>query len=494
METGRGFGLAAFTVLLVVLLAFSAAITQPYVTDTDPSTYVIIPILMLPIFALFMFKQSDKLLPKVDTQSMVLGIVLFIALIFLALSLRGYLGPLFFSYRMDMLILPIGIVALASLIFGISNLGKFAWISVYALLASPLLLLQIVSQNLSFASLNSVAIYRIVELLMPAATFSAPITIYFNSQAISIGNACVGVGAMIGLMLFLLPVAYFLEGRPARRAMWVLSGLLLMLLFNFVRMLSIAVAWFAYGPNIGTLDVHAVIGQLLFYATVAIMLLVPGRYGLRYPKLSLGKQRRGYGIGGIAVASGFTLLYLLVSASYLNASSVPITALSWTPAFGPGLASALYGSYISYQGNSYSIMGRGNTSVAIYLANSSMETGQTLVIFGLQNSSAERLLDGGQVTGWKEYLNGANVSYVYGIGGNGTEFIYRQVVPYTDSYNAYLLDMYATQLNYGRYAHPGCQTLYETVYGFLANIAALNPNSINGILDGDYCSVKSVIR
>ncbi|MHB1830649.1 MAG: exosortase/archaeosortase family protein [Candidatus Micrarchaeaceae archaeon] len=494
MEFRWRFGLVLFAALLALMLVFSAAITQPYISDTNPSTYVIIPILMLPIFALFMLKHSGSLAPKVDSRSLVLGTVLFVMLIALALDLRGYLGPMFFGYRMDMLILPLGIVALASLIFGIENLGKFAWISVYALLASPLLLFPIVNQNLYFASINSGAIYHIIRAFMPSASFVAPLTIYFNGNGISIGNACVGVGALIGLLLFLLPVAYFLEGKPRRRAMWAFGGLLLMLAFNFIRMLAITIVWFAYGPNSNTLGVHAAIGQVLFYADIIIMLLIAGKFGLTYPRIWIGKPVRGYSVTGISIAIVFSFAYLLVSASYQGAASGQATVVGSTPAFNWGSVNALYGAYISYPGNSYSIIGRTNTSVEIVMVNASGPNSQVLAIFGVQNSSAESLLRGGFAPAWKEYLNGANVSYVYELNNDSNSFVYYEMVPYSQGYGSYLIDMYVISLNYSQTAQSNCQTGYEGIYGTISNIAALNINSFNRKLDMEYCSLKGIIK
>ena len=476
------------------MLAFSVSITQPYISDTNPSTYVIIPILMLPIFALFMLKHSGSLVPRVDSKSLLLGTMLFITLIVLALDLRGYLGPMFFGYRMDMLIFPIGIAALASLIFGVENLSKFTWIAVYALLASPLLLFPIVNQNLYFASLNSGAIYHIIRVFMPSASFAAPLTIYFNGNGISIGNACIGIGAMIGLLLFLIPVAYFLDGKPARKAIWALGGLILMLAFNFIRMLSITIAWFTYGPNNGTLGVHAVIGQILFYADIIIMLLVAGKFGLAYPRIGLGKPVGGYSVRGVSIAIAFSFAYLLVSASYQGASSGQVAAMEASPSFGWSSVNALYGSYISYRGNSYSMIGTGNTSAEIMMMNASGADSQTLAIFGVRNSSAENLLRGGSAPAWKEYLNGANISYVYELGNESDSFVYYEMVPYSQGYNSYMIDMYVISLNYSQTVQPNCQTEYEKIYGAISNIAALNINSFSRKLDMEYCSLKGVIR
>ena len=56
-------------IVILALLLFMAAYmnsVQPGISDNNPSTYVIIPILMLPIF--FIFKLKEKILPEVKRK------------------------------------------------------------------------------------------------------------------------------------------------------------------------------------------------------------------------------------------------------------------------------------------------------------------------------------------------------------------------------------------------------------------------------------------
>ena len=73
VEMGRGFGLYLFTALLILVIVCSILISQFYISDSDASTYVIMPLLMLPLFALFMLKEKDALRPDVHRRDIALG-------------------------------------------------------------------------------------------------------------------------------------------------------------------------------------------------------------------------------------------------------------------------------------------------------------------------------------------------------------------------------------------------------------------------------------
>ena len=411
MKIGKGFGLITFTALLIVLLIFSISITQSYVSDTDASTYVIVPMLMLPIFAVFMLKNSERMVPRVDNRSVVLGTVLFLIFIAMILDLRAYLGPLFFSYRINTLLLPVAIAALATLIFGIKNLGKFAWIAVYALFASPLILIPVINMNLNFASVNSLLIYYSTAALFHGLTFVSPITLAYGGNQISIGNSCIGIGALIALVFFMLPIAYFLKGGLGKKLLWILSGFLLMLFLNFMRMLLITVAWFTYGPSQSILNVHAIAGQIIFYGIILLMIILVGKYGLSYPKIGLGKKRLNYSSIGITTAIILSILYFLISMSYSGSSQVSLNSIAQNATFNWRSISTIYSSYLSYNGTSSSVLGSGNRSVAIAMGNQSNIS--AVAIFGQNGTAMSRLDSNRSLVGWKEYLHEGNIAYLY---------------------------------------------------------------------------------
>ena len=492
MRMGRTAGMALFAALTLALIVSSLAITQEYISDTNASTYIIVPMIMLPVFAAFMLKEKE-IEPEVDINSIILGVILFALFIVLELDSLGYLGAEFFAYRIDMLIVPIGLVALASLIFGIRNLGKFAWIAIYAMFASPVLLAPVISLNLGFASANSIAIFQLLRPVFAGMSFVGPITIYLNGHGVSIGNTCIGIGAIIGLVMFLAPVAYFMDGRPRDRFVWVLSAIGMMLIFNFLRMLLITISWFAYGPNSVILAVHAVVGQLIFYAVIVLVLLLHGRYGLDYPRIMVGKDKHDYNGIAIFAACAFSVLYLFLSLSYLIAQQAS-TQVSYAPAFNADSIVSLYNSYISYNGTTLSAMGAGNESIGITLQNATAGGKPILVIFALTGTGEESSIMPGEPRVWKEYMRNGNEGRLYYIPGAPPSLIYTTKVLYNSGGSIRAIDMIVASPAYNHTGAQDCLNSYDGLYGFFANIAQLNPNTLNASLDGQYCRLTGVLK
>ncbi len=497
VKIGRSKSIIIFAVLIAVIIAASVSITQYNISDTDPSTYVIIPMLMLPVFAIFMLKDKS-ILPNVDRNDMLIGAVLFAAFILLEMNSFASFGGAFFSYRIDMLLLPIAIIALAIMLFGMKNLDKFAPIAIYSVFASPVLLLPIIEMNLGFASANTFAIYLASKLVFHGISFSSPITLYFNNSGISIGNACIGIGAIIGLVVFLIPVAYFLKGRIFRKIVWILSALALLLVLNFVRMLLISIDWFLYGPNSTISQLHSFIGQLMFYGIIVVMLLAVGRYGMEYPaiKLDEGKMPRKQRYGNVVIAVVFTAFYFFLSLSYIGASYVSPQYLSNNPVFNWDSASSLFGAHALYKGPSYSLINSQNTSIDIVLQNATNNGVPIEIIFAKQNASIENFISYNKsIIAWKEYLGTYGTSFVYEYGVPNTKmFVYYAKVPYSSGGTSYILDMYVVAPMLNGYGTKNCINPYESAYGAFANIARLNPNAFNSTLDNEYCQIMGLVH
>ncbi len=492
ISRGGSFGLYLITALLALVIACSVAITQPYISDTDASTYIIMPLLMLPVSALFMLKRSSSLRPAPGPRSIALGIAIFILLIALSLDLRAWLGPAFFSYRVDTLLLPLAVLSLAVLIYGYRNLRAFAWLAVYAAFASPVILLPLINSNLGFASLNTLAVYYPAKLALPNLSFSAPITLRLGINNVAIGNSCIGIGALIGLVMLLIPVAYLLDGSMRSKVLWVAIGAALLIALNYLRLLAIAFAWFFYGPSNSILGVHSVAGQIIFYLTIIVTLLLARWVGLSYPRSRPSRQRSRYGSAGVAAAVAFSIVYFALTLSYLSASSVPLQSLGQNPDFTWGSAPQLHSSYISFNGAVYAAMGMGNRSIALVLENATGPGSSAIALFADKNSTAERdfAKNASSAWQWKEYLNGPYTAYLYRAQNNTV--VYHSTVPYRSGAETYLVDMYVIGIT-AQGGSGTCISPYGYFYDLLANLAQLNTNTFNGRVDSSYCFIKNVV-
>ncbi len=322
-------GVAAVLLLasIVLLLSTSLYITPLTVSDTNPASYVIVPLLMLPVFLFFSLKHRP--VPALDMRSVALGAAALSAFVLAAIALRLYFSFLFVSFRIDMLLMPLALVGLVSLFFGVANIQKFKWAIVYSLLASPAVLYALISQSGAFAQANSFAVYALLKPLVHGLGYSAPMTLVANGYSIGIGQSCVSLGIFVSLVLFLIPVAYFYDGRLSRRVLWLGSGLALLLVLNLARMASISLLWFSYGPSSTLLLVHQFVGTLLFYAIILVMVLTAFLFGLRLPAPSRARRAKPKYMPWILAASA--VLAFAISAFYVYATLNYATALSIMP-------------------------------------------------------------------------------------------------------------------------------------------------------------------
>ncbi len=309
------------------------------ISDTDPSSYIIVVMLMLFPFILFSGKE------RISVQGFSLSGTGAAAGIFLAYALatmvsRGSLSYLFWSYRIDALLFPALLACLAAALFGMRSLPKFKYLLVFALFASPAILMPLLAQNPLFASINAGIVFDMiratgVHVVRHGFLIAAP-----SGATISINTTCVPLGTFVALLFFLLPIAYLYNGARTRKALWLASGLALVLLLNLVRMSIIAFAWVYNGIGPAAATFHLFAGAALFLLTIVAMVLLTGRYGLSFPhgEATAGagkrKARRGRSRAqrspspyrfalGAAAAFAFAALAFVLTLPYAHLEAVP---------------------------------------------------------------------------------------------------------------------------------------------------------------------------
>lgn len=308
---GAALGAILLAALIAIALATSFYVTPLVISDTDPATYIIIPMLMLPLFALFFAKEPIR--PEVKGPDIAIGVLLFVFLFLLASYLRSALSYLFLVYRVDLLLFPLLIAAFIVLIFGLRNLRRFAPLLIYALFASPLLLLPIINSNASFAALNTQIVYGILSAPIRNLTYAPPITLIANGYRIGIGESCVGIGILIATVMLLIPVAYLYEGKLRSKALWVVFGAFLLFMLNVLRMTLIAGLWILDGPTAALSTIHVFAGILLFYLAIVVAILVSSKFGLRLVPKRRKEAKASYSSLGIVIAVVLAITYLILT-------------------------------------------------------------------------------------------------------------------------------------------------------------------------------------
>jgi exosortase/archaeosortase family protein len=432
-------GILVFFVAVVVLLSTSLFITPLSINDTDPSTYVIVPTLMLPLFVLFSLKAGPD--PHAGRRDVVIGSVMFAAFILSVMVLRVYFSFLFLSFRIDLLVLPLALASLAVMLFGARNLGKFRGVILYALLASPPVLLLLLNSYNSFTSLNTAIVYGLLRPFVSGIKYLAPITISANGYYIGIGQACVSLGIFVALALFLVPIAYLYDGRDSRKAAWVISGVALLFAFNIVRMLFVSYAWLTQGPSSIIALIHATAGVILFYVAIVAMVLAAGAYGLtlgmkgKAPRRGRRKQE-GAGMWPAAVALAFSLIYAYATLGYAGTTIFSPISLSNGVSFNfsnAGIARSVTGILSGKNFTYEEMMGQDGSFVFFNLANGTVNATAPVVLLVARPNAAilSDIESNGTVAGEFRFLNFNGASEdVLDVLSNGAEFfVYRTSLP-----------------------------------------------------------------
>lgn len=507
MRYGKGVAIVLFMILVLIVIANSFYVTPFTISDTDPSTYVIVPILMLPLFSFFLIKEHLE--PDVHKKDIILGLVLFLIFLITTVYLRIQFSYLFISYRIDILILPLVIASFAILLFGTKNIKVFRWLIVYTILASPLLMLPIINLNQSFTALNSIFVYSLVKPFVPGASYFPPTTITANGYPLGIGERCVGIGVLISLVLFLLPVAYLYNGKRAKKTLWIVSGILLLLIFNIIRMTLIAVLWFDYGQSSGLAVFHLFAGILLFYISIIIMVLVTGFYGLNL-MIEKKKVRKGSSIAGknLYFKIGIILAFI-IAISYFALSFNYYTAFYASPVQIGNVQKINFNNTViknfigivanNTRGALISTITTANVS-SIEISNKTFNASNPIVIsITYQNQATlNRLLSLNKVIGHITFLSSKGLTEnVYDLISNNTEFLaYNTGIPYFyGNGSSTVLGIYGIFPG-SQISKVSCRDNYDSFYTYAFNL--LNKDIYNAStaqkIETASCIVKRLVN
>ncbi|MGC8651632.1 MAG: exosortase/archaeosortase family protein [Candidatus Micrarchaeia archaeon] len=374
-DKGKTIGIIVLLVAFALGAVNSVLVTNPSILDTDSSTYVIVVMLMLPVMIIFSAKEDLKLVSK--PSSAIYGAAIFVAFLLIMVLSRLELSFAYFSYRLDTFIWPIFIMALVATLFGPDGVRKMKALPVYALFASPLLLLPLFGFNGAWASANSSLVYAMlkafgVPLSRIGNTFSG-----LSGPAITISATCVSLGTFVALLMFMIPVAYLYRGSMKGKILWLAAGVVLMLLLNILRIASVMLAGAYYGLDSSVLLFHLFAGQVLFYIAVIAMIILGGRFGLHIEKLGAQRSSRhqalhSNAIAPLALALLFGGMALALTTQYGSAINTPALLFDSNSSI---TQSALIGRIIASLESTHSNI------VQLYTSN-------TLLLYSLDNKSA----------------------------------------------------------------------------------------------------------
>lgn len=471
--------LAIFFLVLsiILLLANSFRITNPEINNSDPTSYIIVPIVMLPLLAAFMYKTNP--IPALKKGDIVAGVVCFAIFIALIIALELLLPYLFLSYRIDMLLLPIALASLIMLLFGVKNLKKFWPIIIYPIIASPLIFLPISGLNDAFAQANTIFVYGVLHLFSQGITYIAPFSISTSSYTIGIGTACAGISAFIALLLFLAPIAYLLDGDGKNKIYWLFSGFVLLIVLNLLRMAGIAAIWLVYGPNATVDFVHGFAGILLFYVSIVGMILVAKRYGLTFQKIKRQKakkqQRQKFEWATALCAVVLSLGYVLISSNYLLQPIVPIQSGPMQYNFTSQSLVSFAGNFSHVHGWNFTVVWQKSTSAGILVISNGtfIPTSPLIMLFSGQNQSIrENLFVNSTIVGQYSFVDQRMIpTQIYKlISNNSVFYVSLKASPYIFPNNQYaIVQTYLIMPAAAGDLNLTCTGSYDTLYTLLDN-------------------------
>jgi exosortase/archaeosortase family protein len=494
--------IAAFIAALVIMLFNPLMATPSSILDTDPSTYIVVPMIMLPLFGIFVFKQ--KIEPSAKWQDILIGLSLFAALLLLIFYLRYYFSFLFMSFRLDMLVFPLAIASIAITMFGLREINKFKALLIYSMFASPILLAPLFAFNQVFAEMNAYIVYWVLHALDKSIIFVPPISIIGKNYTLGIGESCAGIGALIGIVMFLIPLAYLFEGKASKKVLWVLSGFAVLLLLNIARMFGIALSWFYYGPNASASFAHSFAGMAIFYATVVIIVLIPSLFGLKIPKIEKGKKSKvkerysRLAIFSLALPIIYALIYLAIFSNYANSASFsPAIPHSSTPLEGAEfdrfIASSVNATGFHYISYTFS-----NSSEVILFANSTFNASNPIsMLVEPPNKEAEKaLFSNVSIEAHATFMgsDGINTEIYEVYYNNSVYFVAIKKVPYVYNGGYGIMAEYAVMPESAGFLGLSCNYshLYSTFYS-LFNLGIYNSTTMSR-LESAYCLNEKLFR
>ncbi len=398
-------GIAVIFAAFLIAAFNSMSITSLSILDTDPGTYVIVVMLML--FAFIIFSAKSDVEFEINWKNVIYSIFVFAIYVVAFSFLRVSLSSAFLSYRIDALLFPLLLLCIVLLVFGGNGVRKLYPLVVYAAFASPLILMPLLSLNNAFAHVNTILIYWIIKGIGIQVSRAGLILTSAIGSNITISSTCVSLGTFVAFVLFLIPVAYLYYGKVRSRLYWVLSGIALILVLNFLRMLLIALVWLHYGLGGAISTFHIFAGQLIFYICIIIMVLLAGSYGLRVrekgdatPKRAKKSERAAkavkpdYGkmLAIAAVALAIAVFAFVLNSNLKYALYAPATLFSSSvkgPAQGNALNSMILLS-VEGSGNSIMVLNISNATDLFLLGNITANLNNSIYVMANVSPSASR--------------------------------------------------------------------------------------------------------
>ena len=272
--------------LIALVLAFYSSIAQTrwYLDDKDPLSYVGVVMLMLALQIAFF---NIRLEAKPDLPGFAVAAFLYATAAAVLIYAPAHMSLAFWFYRMDLLAFALFLAASCFLLFGSAGARQMAFTILYAFMVWPVVLLPFTAAEPALTSFTGDVVHVLTSAL-GIAIAREPGNVFVSLTTdipVIIAPECVALSAVLGFIAFMLPLAYFFEGRTDKKIIWLISCVLLLLALNVVRIMVVVLVWNYQGITSALSLFHSTSGNVMFNGAVLLSLAAFPFFGLSIPRL-----------------------------------------------------------------------------------------------------------------------------------------------------------------------------------------------------------------
>ena len=277
--------------LAIVLIAFrySLAMTIHSLGADSPLAYLgLVPLIALCIgFAKVTPRVGE---PEVHDRYLdrIIGIPGLALCTFVAIVLPSQLSSFYWLWRIDLLILPLFVASVVALLFGARTMFRLKAAILFLFAAWPVPYQAALQLGLEKFTEKAVAAVGLVVKVIPVATALPASEGSFRvngpggSFDLVVATACSGANGLLGFLIVAGAAMILATGRPARKALWLLVGSVLVWMFNVVRIVIIFASGKFWGQRVALDGFHPFTGLVTFSAAIAIMVWFMPKFGLGF--------------------------------------------------------------------------------------------------------------------------------------------------------------------------------------------------------------------
>lgn len=282
--------IAALVAVVAIAYHYSlASLLQNLDADTPLAYLGLVPVISLILAALVAVRRRRE--PDIHDRQLdyIIGLPLVAIALAMMIILPVRMSSLFWTWRMDLLSLPLFVAGTISILFGIRALWRFRVPILFLMLAWPLPYTIFIGRWLSgFTSLTATAVggaLRVVPVAdaVPGGDGSLfSVTHGSGSFLVSIASACAGVNGMVGFLLVGGAFTALARGRRLPKTVWLVSGMLVLWFLNIGRIVLILAIGSRWGERVAIEGFHPFVGLVAFNAGVFAMIIAARFFGLEF--------------------------------------------------------------------------------------------------------------------------------------------------------------------------------------------------------------------